>query len=244
MNLNDVLYTPLDVPKMPEYDLTKLELWLKTNYQSLSNYKNIFTKASYRTGEMSIDRYPWDLTAAYFNMTDSGPGWLGNFDKEFPSLSKYFYEAFSLSLEDIGLIILLPVRETYTGFGFWHNDADLTGLRMYLGFENQQEDRLFLKRTKKANSLKSLPKYDFPIDHTKYLQEELIECKTLHSRQCFYLNNFRSVHATYTEKPGTTRIAAFVTGKVSNQYKIMKKINELVVSSALKYKDYSVLWNY
>jgi hypothetical protein len=244
MNLNDVLYTPLDTPPMPNFELSKLESWLENNYHPLSNFKNLFTKASYSTGEMSIEDYPWDLTAAYFNISDSGPGWLGNFDIEFPELSRYFYESFSLNLEDIGFIILLPVRETYQGFGFWHNDIDFTGLRMYLGFENEKEDKLFLKRTLNPNGVRSLPKYEYPIDHKKHLQDELVECKPLHNRQCFYLNNFRSVHATYTGHAGTSRIAAFITGKRNKQFDLMKKINNLVVSSAMKFKDHAVLWNY
>jgi hypothetical protein len=246
MNLADVLYTPLDVPTPPEIDTILLNSWLEENYQSLSKYKDIFTRASANTGEMTVDDYPWDLTAAYFNMTDNGPGWLGNFDIKFPELSKYFYESLSLTLDDIGFIILLPIRKDYKGFGFWHNDPDYTGLRMYLGFENEEQDKLYLKRTlnRVPISLTTLPKYQYPIDHAKYLQNEMIECKPISSRQCFYLNNFRSVHSTYTATPGTIRIAAFITGKLGQQLTLMKKINSLVVSSAMKYKDHSILWNY
>jgi hypothetical protein len=244
MDSNDILYTPLDTAPMPDFSLNLLYNWLENNCNTLTTYKDFFTRANSKTGEQMVKDYPWDLTPVYFNVADEGPGWLNNFDQEFPELSRYFYEAFNLDLDDIGFIILLPVKTTYQGFGFWHNDPDYSGLRMYLGFEDFENDKLFLKRTKIAHSNKILPKYLYPIDHKIYLQDELINCRPLKDNQCFYLNNFRSVHATYTHRAGTKRIAAFITSKAGRQQTMIKKVNELIVKSALKFKDYSILWNY
>jgi hypothetical protein len=244
MDSNDVLYTPIDTHPMPSVDVVNLNKWLKSNCSNLTQYKDFFTRANSKTGEQMVEDYPWDLTPVYFNVIDEGPGWLNNFNVRFPALSKYFYEALGLTLDDIGFIILLPVKTDYQGFGFWHNDPDYTGLRMYLDFEDMNNDKLYLKRTKIAYTNKILPKYTYPINHEIYLQPELIECKPISKNQCFYLNNFRSVHATYTHKAGSNRIAAFITSKAGKQQEMIKKVNDLIVRSALKFKDHSILWNY
>jgi hypothetical protein len=240
MQINDILYTPLDVEQKPEFDVENLKNWLLNNYQPLSKYKDLLSHTN-NASENRNENYPWNLTVAYWNLfDDGGPGWLGKFNEEFPLLSKHMYECFNLSIEDVGLIVFLPIRPGHTGLGFWHNDTDWYGLRHYFCFESPETNKLLLRKTK----IDYTERLDLvsPIDEETYLQDEIIECKILSTTQSFFLNNVRSVHSTYTATPDVTRIAAFVTGKVGKRAEMQKKIENLVVRSAEKYQDYAVLW--
>jgi hypothetical protein len=110
MQINDILYTPLDVEQKPEFDVENLKNWLLNNYQPLSKYKDLLSHTN-NASENRNENYPWNLTVAYWNLfDDGGPGWLGKFNEEFPLLSKHMYECFNLSIEDVGLIVFLPIR--------------------------------------------------------------------------------------------------------------------------------------
>jgi len=241
MQINDILYTPLDVPNKPEFDIDQLKNWLTRNYQPLSQYREMLAGNSF-TAEKVFENYPWNLTVAYFKLFDDrGPGWLGNFDQEFPELSKHMYESFNLSIDDIGLVIFLPVKQGHTGMGFWHNDPEWYGLRHYFVFDNPDTNKLLMKRTK--IDYDERPNFTIPIDENEHLQDEIIECKILSPTQSFFLNNVRSVHATNTITPDVSRIAAIVTGKFGKRKEMQEKIESLIVRSAEKYKDYAVLWD-
>jgi hypothetical protein len=241
MDLNDILYTPLDVDPKPEFDLGKLKIWLDNNYQSLSKYKNIIADSNY-SAENTISGYPWNLTVAYWNLfNDNHHGWLGGFNNEFPELSKYLYRCFNLSIDDIGMIVFLPIKQDHKGFGFWHNDADWYGLRHYLCFDQPEKNKLLLKKTKKA--FNERPNFDLPINESLHLQEETLECKILSPTQSFFLNNVRSVHSTYTEIPNVNRISAFVICKFGQRKSFIEKIEPLIIKSAEKYKDYAIMWD-
>lgn len=240
MELNDILYTPLDVPQRPDFDVAHLKSWLNLNYTKLTDYKNLLSKTG-NAAEHSIENYPWNLTVAYYNLFDNNTnGWLGNFNLEFPELSKYMYESFNLSIEDVGLIVFLPIKENHTGLGFWHNDTDWYGMRHYMHFENSDKNKLLLRRTKIPYNIR--PNFEIPIDENLFLQNEIVECKLLSSTQSFFLNNIRSVHATFTAIPNSTRIAAFVAGKIGRGNITRKKIENLIVNSAQKYSNYSIIW--
>jgi hypothetical protein len=177
----------------------------------------------------------------YKLFNENEPGWLGNFNQEFPELAKHMYECFNLSIEDVGLIVFLPIKEGHTGLGMWHNDTDWYGLRHYYAFDDADTNKLLMKKTKIGYTER--PDLRIPIDETEYLQDEIIECKLLSTTQSFFLNNVRSVHNTYTVKPNVTRIAAFVTGKFGKRKEMQQKIENLVIRSAEKYKDYTILWD-
>lgn len=241
MHINDILYTPLDVPEKPDFHIDKLRNWLESNHKSLAKYKDILSSTK-NAAEYAVENYPWDLTVAYFNLfNDQGPGWLGNFNEEFSELSRHMYECFNLSIEDVGLIVFLPIKQNHTGLGFWHNDTDWYGLRHYFCFESSETNKLLLRKTKIDYAER--PSFKLPIDEDLYLEKEVIECKLLSTKQSFFLNNVRSVHSTYTVIPNVTRIAAFVTGKVGKRLEMQGKIEDLVIRSAEKYKEYAVLWD-
>lgn len=240
-DIDNILYTPLDTPKKPRFNVSKLKKWLKQQYVPLGQYRE-WLSTSKNAAEHIIQNYPWDLTVAYFSPTpELDKGWLGNFDKEFPTLSKYMHSCFNLSIDDIGIIVFLPIKTGHTGLGFWHNDTDWYGLRHYFVFEHSDKNKLLLKKTKIKNVTRQ--DYPVPINEELYLQKQTYECKLLSSKQSFFLNNINSVHSTYTEIPNVTRIAAFVTGKIGKTKLMKEKIQNLVIASAIKYKDYAIFYN-
>lgn len=254
-SLLNVLYTPLETPPQPVFDLELLKNWISENYllqttdsrkgidYIIKQYLTVDTKKVY---EKIVNNYPWDLTVAYFN---TGPshcqvGWLGNFDTKFPDLSKFLYERFGIPLDEVGTIILLPIKENHTGLGFWHNDPDWFGHRFYLEYERPEENTLFLKSTK----LPYTERFNFLSDdtaenHKKYLQDAIHQCRILSTKQSFFLNNVRAVHATNTVIPNLTRIAGFITPKHGRREQFISYSKDLIISSAEKYKDYSIYWN-
>jgi hypothetical protein len=239
MDILDILYTPLDVKPQPDYQIEDLRNWLANNYVPLARYKNILA-GTRLVAERVVENYPWDLTVAYFNMTDTGPGWLNGFDKQFPELSKYLYEAFGLPLEEVGIIIFLPMREKHKGLGFWHNDIDIAGLRLFFEIDDISKNKLLMRRMKEP--YEKIPNIQLPMDEEAYLQKEVFECKILSDKQCHFLNNIRGAHATYTEDSGTNRIAAFVTGKLNNQQKFFDLVKPLILRSAEQYSEHVILW--
>jgi hypothetical protein len=239
MDILDILYTPLDVKPQPDYKIEDLRNWLANNYVPLARYKNIFA-GTRNVAERVVENYPWDLTVAYFNMADTGPGWLNGFDTQFPELSKYIYEVFGLPLEEVGLVIFLPVREHHKGLGFWHNDSDISGLRLFFEIADVNKNKLLMRRMKKPYDRR--PNIQLPMDEEAYLQREVFECAILSDKQCHFLNNIRGAHATYTEDAGTNRIAAFVTSKLHNQEKFFNLVKPLILRSAEQYKEHVIMW--
>ena len=238
MNIFDVVYTPLDTPKMPEVDVEKLLKWIDESHPKLSNHNNILNNTNSIAEKKYGDAYPWKLTPVYFNGNFLKTGWLNNFDKIFPDLSVYFYTAFGLTLDDIGGIVLLPTLLSHTGIGFWHQDVDKLGLRMYLEFDDF-DNALLVRKTK--------VKYIEKLDHNDELlgdalQEEILNCKIMNKNQCFFLNNVNAAHTIYTAVAGKKRIAVLFTERNSNQNELLSKIEPLVVNSAKKFSDYSIIW--
>ena len=238
MNIFDVVYTPLDTPPMPEVYVKKVSTWVDNNHSKLHHYNQILINQSITGEGVQGNNYPWRLTPVYLNNEVVSTGWLNDFNIEFPKLSSYFYTAFGLNLEDLGGIILLPTRSTHNGLGFWHQDPDKIGLRMYLEFDDF-DNQLLIKKTKEKHTNQqdlTLVKLE------EVLQSETIDCKILDKNQCFFLNNINAAHTIYTNVPGKTRIAVLFTEKYSNQNVLISKIEPLVVNSAKKFSDYSIIW--
>tara|TARA_B100001057_G_scaffold475180_1_gene541693 strand:- start:852 stop:1562 length:711 start_codon:yes stop_codon:yes gene_type:complete len=230
----DICYTPLDVPEPPEYSVEEVKQWIIKNTDELQECVKDLCSRGMAAQEVGY-KYPWRLVFAYW---DEYGGWLNDFDKKFPELSKYMHEAFSLKEDELESILLLPMNNDVTGYGFWHNDGDKAGYRMYLNYENFDEDSLLLRKTKE------------PCDNFRYisethddwddslLQKKEYKCKMIKPNQCFFLNNHRSAHATYTEKKpqDIPRIAVIINPKK------IPTDDSLVVNSAKKYKDYAIMY--
>lgn len=242
----DIIYTPLDVPPQPDIDIEKFNKWLKDNFQKVNEYRSTLIGHG-KTAESKIENYPWDLTPVFYRERHEGKiigdGWICNFKEDWPELVDWIITAFGIPEEDLGMIAFLPMRAGHQGLGFWHADLDPHGLRFYVDFDHLGTNKLFMRRTKRRNHMH--PQYKYPLDEEKYLQDEVMECKIVHPRQAFFLNNLNACHATYQEIPNVTRIATFVTcipdkptvGRVSRDI-----VLPLVQRSAEKYKDYALHW--
>ncbi len=239
MKLIDILYTPLDLPEPPQIDTNNLLTWIDNHRPEQESFRNFLRDAYIADDNSNKFVWPWNMGLAYLNWDDTGPGWLSNFDKHFPELSSYFHTVFDIPIEDLGTIVLLPVKKKHTGMGVLHQDHDDFGLRVYLEFEHIGQNKLLLQKTRVP--YESKPKLSYPID-PKLLQKDIIECKTLKSRGCWFINNARAVHGTYTEVEDSTRIAVIVSGNPRSNTSIANRMTEKIISSAEKYKDYAVFW--
>lgn len=234
----DILYTPLDVPDLPSsFDIEKLERWMKNVYPQKELHSTIWT-----SNAILGEKYPWDLTFAHYsNNRDINFGWIDNFDKEFPELVEYFTKSFNINEEDIGVITFLPMRENFTGLGFWHSDVDETGIRLYFANELPEKNPLLIMPTKEAYT--SRPKFqavETPREEM-FRVDKIQECKILKSTQAYYLNNVRAVHSPLINEP-CKRISSFITPRWNTLDKFKEGTKDLIVNSAIKYKDFSIMW--
>ena len=119
-------------------------------------------------------------------------GWLNDFNKKFPELSRYMHEAFNLKEDELESILLLPMNNDITGYGFWHNDGDKAGYRMYL---NNDVGSLFLRKTKKPYEFitfnSGATSHDEIDDGVKETLEELEELQKL---VIDYVNTYHYVY--------------------------------------------------
>jgi len=225
----DICYTPLDIPKRPDIDIPKFLSWVQSVYPQSC-------KTGSRNAEGLLqDDYPWDLVWGAFNGK-----WIDNFDREFPELAAYCYKAFSIRPHELNGAIFLPVRSSVKGVSFWHNDVDPTGFRFYLECEHYKENPLLLKKTKLPYTER--PGISIPLNGTDdRLQDEVFTCTMPDPHMAYYLNNFRAVHAPAMHVPGI-RIAGFITIKEQYQKVVQQRTRDMIVESAIKFKDYAILW--
>jgi len=228
MNAIDILYTPLDTPEVPNVDIPQLLEWVakNTTSQQISGRKD-----ASKVSKISKS-YPWNLIYPRHNSE-----WKYDFDKEFPQIAEYFYKTFDMKEEDLFSVVLLPVKTEFAGIGFWHSDPDDFGLRIYL--ENQEPNN-FLQIRPTIFPYTTRPPFRIDGDFKNTpLQDKTFSATLRKSKQTFYLNNVRAVHAVQTLNPGTVRIAVIVSSLNSN---LKQQFNDLVVRSAEKYSDLAILW--
>ena len=225
----DILYTPLDVAPVPKFDVDKFLAWCKDNgpVQDISNRKD----ASKQTNS---NIYPWNIAYA-----KSGGKWHSDFCKQFPKLANYFNEAFELTDNDVSEIVLLPVKQGFSGLGFWHSDPDEHGLRFYLANEDT-EDSLLIRPTKEPYTKRPSIVVN-KIEPSLHVQGIEHVAKIVSPQQAFFLNNVRAIHAVKNNKPDALRIAVIIggLGPIAN---MRKSLQELIVRSAEKYSDAAIFW--
>jgi hypothetical protein len=134
----------------------------------------------------------------------------------------------------------LPIRPHVTGVSFWHSDSDITGFRYYLECEHHLENPLLMRKTIEPYEELNGVVVPFNGDDDK-LQKETLVCKMTSPHQAFYLNNCRAVHAPTMFVP-SLRIAGFVVPKILYEKIIRARSTDLIVNSALKFKDHAILW--
>jgi hypothetical protein len=219
VNFEDILYTPLDVPTPPFFDVDRLNWWIKETYPKQKYMRDHISQHGASAEKyFSGDSYQWDLVVPYYNYFGQNFGWIDGFDKEFPQICEYVFDAFDITPEETGAFVLLPLRPKYSGMGFWHKDIDETGIRWYLDFDQWENDKLFMR---------------------KNTDKKQFECEVISKNQAFFLNNVSATHATYTspESVGKNRIASFILPRADKPKNWVNKAKQLVVRSAEKYKD-------
>ena len=225
----DILYTPLDVAPVPHFDVDKFLIWCKDNgpVQDIYNRKDASQKTDSKI-------YPWNIAYA-----KSAGKWHNDFCDQFPKLAKYFSEAFGLTEQDVGEIVLLPVKQGFSGLGFWHADPDEHGLRFYLANEDT-EDSLLIRPTKEPHTERPKTVVN-KVEPSPHVQDVEYVAKIISPQQAFFLNNVRAIHAVKTNKPDALRIAVIIggLGPIAN---MRLTLQELIVRSAEKYSDAAILW--
>lgn len=240
MDILDILYTPLDLPGPPAVDTRALINWIHEHKKDLEPFKKYAYDNNISAEKNPKIRWPWDMGLVYLNWNqDINPGWICNFDSAFPELSTYMYSVFDIPLEELGSIVILPTKSNHTGMGFWHQDPGEVGLRLYLEFEHIGQNKLLMQKTKVPYDFQQ--PFELPVN-PELLQDEIIECKTLTNRYAWYINNTRAFHGTWTEVENSTRIAVIVSGNWQTGHQIIERLKTKIIDSALKYKDYAVLW--
>jgi hypothetical protein len=225
----NILYTPLDTPPTPIIDTEKFINWCKNNGPKQSILDR-------RDASLAKDTevYPWNI--AYAKNVNV---WQGNFQKEFPEVAQFFYEAFSIPDKDVRDIILLPIKQSYSGIGFWHSDPDEHGLRIYLQNEDTEDSLLIRPTILPYNSRPNIIVNDR--EPSLHVQDKEYSAKIIHPRQSFFLNNVRAVHTVKVNKPDSIRIAALVCG-LGPLVSMRQGLCDLINRSAKKYSDAAIYW--
>lgn len=226
-----ILYTPLDTPPVPEYDLDGLLEWCK---QKTINTQQIPGRLDSSNVRGIQDNYPWHIVYPRKNFE-----WKYGFDEQFPQLADWFGRAYGPSLDKIHDIIMLPIKSEFTGVGFWHSDPDRWGMRVYL--ENQEPGE-FLRMIPTEELQQGRPNFGQgsidPVFNVE-LQDRVLSAKLMKSRQAFFLNSKNAVHAVVNPKPGPLRIATIVSFTLQPGDDTLV---ELIRRSAEKYDDYVLRW--
>jgi len=238
MQFENILYTPLDAPPMPEFDLDDLYRWLEQSHARQDRLRKLIRRFTSENNQQ-LGEYPWDISIAWFNMTGRGPGWMEGFQERFPGLADHINSCFGIPMEQFGAVIMLPMKSNTEGAGFYHQDNDWYGLRMYLEFEDYDNNDLLIRPTKEPYDQQTM--IETPVD-LSLLQDREIKAKILDRRQCWYVNNVRACHSTYVRVPGKRRIAVLLVSRFTNFDLVFPKIKELVMRSAEKYPDYVIEW--
>ena len=105
MKAIDICYTPLDLPEPPEYSVDEVKQWIIENTDELQECVKDLCSRGMAAQDIGY-KYPWRLVFAYW---DEYGGWLNDFDKKFPELSKYMHEVYNISENELTSIILLPL---------------------------------------------------------------------------------------------------------------------------------------
>lgn len=231
MNVTDILYTPLDIPPFPKFSTDELRKWIESCHGRQSVHNNM--DASKFLGFM----YPWNVTYA-----KQGGKWLNDFEKTFPELAEFFYKAYGFEDVDLDTVCILPLRQDFTGTGFWHSDQDPLGLRMYLENDNPEAASLLVKPLSKRYNTRDevgiIPRFG----SSEKVQNDIVyEVKSPTGASSHFLNNMSCVHAVKSNNTELRRIAVVVG--IKRQYNTDARINELIIRSANKFKDSVIHWS-
>jgi hypothetical protein len=232
MNALDILYTPLDLPPCPEVDIDRLREWINRTYPQKELIDS--TSGQIQAHNAKGSSYPWNFTFAKFF------GWQNNFNIEFPEIANYATEIFGIADEELEGLALLPIRDNYIGTGFWHTDPDTLGLRFYIYNESYKTNKILMKTIDPSIPVKEVHGKLFDDHDPRLINGQVHVAEVINPRQPFYLNNMKAAHAIQNTVVAERIAVLFGTisdfNKMSN-LPLTKKMNDLVVRSAYKYKE-------
>lgn len=239
MKAIDICYTPLGTT-VPPVDVEHLVQWVHTtNQQRFSKGEVLNSTVASSDAERTLtsaNTYPWKKVDIYNYLQG---GWQFDFNTIFPRLSDYFPVPFGLDIADVHTVSLLPTVDTLSGFSFWHRDRDDYGFRMYLDNENHEENPLYYKKT--VIPYTTLQSFGTEINvNDPRFQPEMHICKMLGRSQAFYLNNLRGMHSFAINRPAR-RFAVVVSMHYNNPL-VFNKMQDLIIKSALTYKDHAIFY--
>jgi len=223
----DIVYTTLDTDPVPDVDLDKLFEWI-----NIHKPLQILPKRDDASESMSAEQYPWNIIYPRYQFK-----WYADFDQLFPELTDFICNSFCVDVEDIQDVVMLPLKKDFIGTGFFHSDPDECRIRFYLA-NNEPKDFLLIKETRLPYTVR-----DQMLNNTRQdFKDHVHSARLLKSNQAFFINNVRAIHAVNSTQPNPLRIAVTIT--IPKLLKDMpKSLEQLVVDSAVKYKEYSILWN-
>jgi len=231
MEIQDICYTPIDAKTVENLNVDDVRAWVEETVPQ-THISGTIAKGAHNTLR---SRYPWNICYAYL---DRAGGWQNNFDVKFPELADSFTSSFGLQLSDISGVLLLPKNELFSGLGVWHSDPDIGGLRMYLENKNFEKNPLYYKKSKVART--GLNTLGTATDNDPRFHEEMHVCKILKENQAFYLNNMQGVHSPFIDS-SCQRFAVIISAK-NGDTSIIEKTKQLIIDSAIKYKDYALIY--
>ena len=216
ISLEEIAYTPLDVPDAPKYEPSELLAWLMETHEKHKALREVISNNGYST-EGRVKNYSFNLTPVYLNLPPF-TGWSNRFEDRFPKLHHHILNSYGFKHDDLGSVIALPVKHKFNGWGHWHSDFDSSGLRLYFAMEAMAESSLFIR--KKGDLGTGQP------------------CRIKSSRQSFFLNNVGYEHAIYSRASrNDARIAVVIGPKIGQEKSFLDSIKTLILTSAEKYQN-------
>lgn len=220
MALLDIIYTPMITKEPPPTG----------QYENICAWVEERRQADILAGKKS-----WNL---WFGRQDGQ--WLDGFDQTFPEIADYCKSVYNLNEDQLASVMLVVIKPTHFGSGYWHRDRDHPGLRFYLEIDDI-ENTLQIKLTREPYDV--MPDNVVPTNgKAPWLQDEIYAAKMDRSRQGFFLNSIRGIHQTHINVPNPRRIAITVGVKNVNMKRLYKPLNDLIMQSAEEYSDCVIRW--
>lgn len=235
MQPTDIIYTPLDLPPCPDIDIKKLEEWMELVYPQTQLLER--TGGKYISGDNDKNTFPWDVIFA------KAISWQNNFKEKFPELVEYVTNSWNIPDEELLLMVLLPKKISKNQKDYWHSDRDSMGLRFYISFEDTAQDTLLFRKTLKSECKDS--NLFRELNNSSDLENKVHKANIVNNRQPYYINNYLSAHNVnnVTQERRIAVILATSSEIDKTKSTITNKIEDLIVSSAMKYYNSAIFWH-
>ena len=140
-------------------------------------------------------------------------------------------------------MVLLPKKISKNQKDYWHSDRDSMGLRFYISFEDTAQDTLLFRKTLKSECKDS--NLFRELNNSSDLENKVHKANIVNNRQPYYINNYLSAHNVnnVTQERRIAVILATSSEIDKTKSTITNKIEDLIVSSAMKYYNSAIFWH-